>query len=191
MRINFFARGGDTFAAFRCLNPGTMAIDIEAAYRAHGPMVLRRCRRLLRDEGKALDAMHDVFVELLRRQTTLEETAPAALLMRVATNVCLNRLRFDRRHPVDRDDEVLLQIAAQPEDADGGGGPEGRLGARRFLDRLFAREQPSTLTIAVLHHVDHLTLEEVAREVGLSVSGVRKRLRTLRARIPSLEGEPS
>jgi RNA polymerase sigma-70 factor (ECF subfamily) len=36
----------------------------------------------------------------------------------------------------------------------------------------------------VLHHVDGFSLEEVAAEVGLSVSGVRKRLRTLKARLP-------
>jgi RNA polymerase sigma-70 factor (ECF subfamily) len=170
----------------------TMAIDVEAYYRAHGPMVLRRCRRLLRDEGKALDAMHDVFVELLKRETRLDDSAPAALLMRVATNVCLNRLRTERRHPEDRDDALLLQLAAQGDDQpDGAGGPESRLSARALLGRLFAREQPSTLTIAVLHYIDHLTLEEVASEVGLSVSGVRKRLRTLRGRVPALEGAVS
>jgi RNA polymerase sigma-70 factor (ECF subfamily) len=65
------------------------------------------------------------------------------------------------------------------------------LSARALLGRLFAREQASTLTIAVLHYIDHLTLEEVASEVGLSVSGVRKRLRTLRGRVPALEGAVS
>jgi len=34
--------------------------------------------------------------------------------------------------------------------------------------------------MAVLHYVDGMTLEEVARETGYSVSGVRKRLRALR-----------
>ena len=34
--------------------------------------------------------------------------------------------------------------------------------------------------MAVLHYVDGLTLEQVAAETGLSVSGVRKRLRKLR-----------
>jgi DNA-directed RNA polymerase specialized sigma24 family protein len=36
----------------------------------------------------------------------------------------------------------------------------------------------------VLHHVDGLTLEEVAAEVGMSVSGVRKRLRTIKDKLP-------
>ena len=36
-----------------------------------------------------------------------------------------------------------------------------------------------------------MTLEEVAAEVGMSVSGVRKRLRPLRARLGELAGEVS
>ena len=48
------------------------------------------------------------------------------------------------------------------------------------LDWLFGRHKESSRTIAVLHYVDGLTLEEVARQTGMSVSGVRKRLRKLR-----------
>lgn len=162
-----------------------MAVDVESLYRAYGPMVLRRCRRLLRDEGKALDAMHDVFVEILRRRETLDERAPAALLLQTATNVCLNRLRTDRRHPEDREEALLASIAAAGE-----GDVESRSLARRMLDKVLGNGagegegRVSTAVIAVLHHVDGLTLEEVAEEVGLSVSGVRKRLRTLKARLP-------
>jgi RNA polymerase sigma-70 factor (ECF subfamily) len=152
-------------------------VDVESLYRTHGPMVLRRCRRLLRDEGRALDAMHDVFVEILRRRDRLDDRAPAALLLTTATNVCLNRLRTQRRHPEDAGDAALLAIAQQDS-------PEERSLARRVLDRMFARTPASTALIAVLHHVDRLTLEEVAAEVGMSVSGVRKRLRTLKAQLP-------
>ena len=42
-----------------------MGLDVESLYRRYGPQVLRRCRFLLRDEAQAVDAMHDVFVELL------------------------------------------------------------------------------------------------------------------------------
>ena len=65
---------------------------------------------------------------------------------------------------------------------------EERSVTRAFLDELFSREKESTRTIAVLHYVDRLTLEETAVEVGLSVSGVRKRLRALRKRGLALEG---
>ncbi len=158
----------------------TLAIDVEACYRRYGPMVLRRCRFLLRDEERAVDAMHDVFVQLLDHQDELTQTAPSSLMHRMATNVCLNRLRSERRRPSDSDEALLLRIASL-EDL------ESRTGAAAVLDRLFGREQVSTRTIAVLHLVDGMTYEEVAKEVGLSVSGVRKRLRTLRAHLQQLE----
>ncbi len=158
-----------------------MAIDVEEYYQRYGPMVLRRCRALLKDEEYALDAMHDVFVELLRRRTRLRLDAPSSFLYRTATNVCLNKLRSARRKPAHYDNDLLDRIARAPE-------AEERSGARLRLERIFKRERPSTRSMAVMHLLDGMTLQEVANEHGLSVSGVRKRLRTLRAHVVELEG---
>ncbi|PIW00580.1 MAG: sigma-70 family RNA polymerase sigma factor [Deltaproteobacteria bacterium CG17_big_fil_post_rev_8_21_14_2_50_63_7] len=155
-----------------------MAVDVEQFYELYGPMVLRRCRRLLRDDQAALDAMQDVFVRVLRNQERLDDRAPSGLLFRIATQVCLNRLRHAKRHPEDSDQDLLLDIAASSDN-------EERSAERDLLNRLFSREHVSTQTIAVLHLLDGLTLDEVAAEVGLSVSGVRKRLRTLKGRVQS------
>src|SRR6185436_1383508 len=136
----------------------------------------RRCRKLLRHDARAQDAMQDVFVSLLRHEERLDDTALSSLLLRMATNVCLNKLRTDRRHPEDRDEELLQRIAAAPVDSDDGSS-ESRTVAQNLLAKLFRSGDPlaaSTRTIAVLHLVDGMTLEEVAREAGLSVSGVRK-----------------
>jgi RNA polymerase sigma-70 factor, ECF subfamily len=148
-----------------------LALDVEAHYQQYGPMVLRRCRRLLRSEDKALDAMQDVFVQVLRNEARLTEVAPAALLLRIATNICLNKLRSEKRHPEDhtKADDIELRSLG-----------------RTLLQKIFGREPESTKTIAVMHYVDRMTLEEVAREVGMSVSGVRKRLRVLQERVKSL-----
>ena len=156
-------------------------IDVEDWYGRYGPMVLRRCRRLLGDEGRAVDAMHDTFVLLLRSQDRLDASAPSSLMFRMATNVCLNKIRATKRRPETPDQRLLESLAALDDE-------EARTGASRFLERLFARERPSTATIAVLHLLDGMTHEEVAREVGMSVSGVRKRLRGLRANAIELEG---
>ena len=165
-----------------------MALDVEGTYVRYGPLVLRRCRRLLRHDAKAQDAMQDVFVSLLRHEARLDDAALSALLLRMATNVCLNKLRGEGRHPEDRDDELLQRIAVAD---DGGSDDESRTVARNLLAKLFRADDPlaaSSRTIAVMHLVDGLTLEEAAREAGMSVSGVRKRLRTLRGRLHELEG---
>ena len=163
-----------------CTMGAHVAIDVESLYRRYGPMVLRRCRKLLVDPQQAQDAMHDVFVQLVRRKDTLEDRGCSSLLFRTATNVCLNRLRGQRRKPADPAGDLLARIASATEEVERGE-------ARSLLGRLFARESESTATIAVLHLCDGLTLEETALEVGMSVSGVRKRLRKLRMTLESLE----
>jgi RNA polymerase sigma factor (sigma-70 family) len=154
-------------------------LDVEALSRRYGPMVLRRCRHLLRDEDEALDACQDVFVRLLEHGGRLDARHPSSLLYRIATNLCLNRIRDRGRHAAGAEDEVLQRIASAEE-------PGAGSDARMLLDRLFGRQAESTRTMAVLHYVDGLTLEQVAAETGLSVSGVRKRLRALRAALVDL-----
>lgn len=149
------------------------ALDVEDLTRRYGPMVLRRCRQLLRDEDDAMDATQDVFVRLLERRDRLDVRYPSSLLYRIATNVCLNRIRERQRRPTTSDDELVSRIASAED-------PGAAAEARTLLDRLFGRYPESSRTIAVLHHLDGLTLEQTASEVGLSVSGVRKRLRGLR-----------
>jgi RNA polymerase sigma-70 factor, ECF subfamily len=149
-----------------------MAINVEEFYTRYGPMVLRRCRYMLRNEESAFDAMQDVFVQLLKKQELLNNKAPSSLLYTMATNVCLNRIRSVKSRPELYDDSALLQIASM-EDI------EGKTITQNFMESIFKDEKVSTRTIAVLHYVDKLTLEETADFVGLSVSGIRKRLRKL------------
>jgi len=147
-------------------------------------MVLRRCQQLLRDEGLAVDAMHDVFVQLLQHQQRLNAVAPSSLLYRIATHVCLNQLRTHKQtyrpeNEVEKN-ELLEHIAATDN-------VESHTVTENLLNYIFRRHPESTRTIAVLHLVDGWTLEDVAKETGLSVSGVRKRLRTLRLKAKTLE----
>ena len=128
-----------------------------------------------------MDATQEVFVKLLMRQERLDAFAPSSFLYRIATNTCLNRLRASKRRPEDQEEELLLRVAAAED-------TEAQSLASNLLQRLFGKEKASTRTIAVMHLLDGMTLEEVAQEVGMSVSGVRKRLRGLRAHVQELEG---
>jgi RNA polymerase sigma-70 factor (ECF subfamily) len=98
----------------------------------------------------------------------------------MATNVCLNLLRSSRRRPFNAGEETLERIASTDD-------VEGLVLDRVAVDGIFENERASTRTMAVLHYVDGMTLEEVASHVGLSVSGVRKRLRVLKERTRARE----
>ena len=135
---------------------------------------------MLRDDAAAVDAMHDVFVEVLRRRESLVDAGVCSYLWRAATNVCLNRLRSKKRAALDDDDAVLLEIAS-------GDDVEKQTVAGDLLARVLGREPESTRVIATMFYVDKMTLEEVAAASSMSVSGVRKRLRGLKLRALTLK----
>jgi RNA polymerase sigma-70 factor, ECF subfamily len=159
-----------------------LAIDVEAAYVRYGPMVLRRCRRLLRDEEAAVDAMHDVFVALVKNGARLEDRGMSALLFRTATNVSLNALRSRRRRREDpsADDDVIDRIADTTD-------AHERTLSQMWFSRVLRRVPHATRELAIMHLVDGLTLEETATAAGMSVSGVRKRLAALKLAVRELE----
>ncbi|MGL1902677.1 MAG: sigma-70 family RNA polymerase sigma factor [Fibrobacterales bacterium] len=153
-------------------------VDIEALYKRYGAMVLRRCQQLLKDEHEAMDIMQNVFVQVIRKRENLSIEFPSSLLYRIATNLCLNRIRDNKKRPEAIGDEIVEMIACVDD--------EKILEQRSLLDKIFQRGPESTRTIAVLHYVDGMTLEEVAGEVKMSVSGVRKRLRLLKESVNEL-----
>jgi RNA polymerase sigma-70 factor (ECF subfamily) len=153
--------------------PERQEIDLEVYYVRYGPMVLRRCRKMLRDEQSAFDAMQEVFVKLLVHKDRLDGRYPSSLLYTIATNHCLNRLRDERR----RGETVRLpldgEIAGRPlED------PEAKL--RGLLDPILKEEREDTRRMAYLYFIDGLSLEKIALEMDMSVAGIHKRLRKLR-----------
>lgn len=148
-----------------------MQDEIEILYRRFGPMVFRRCKSLLGNEEDAMDMTQDVFVTLLAREE-LDIDTPSSFLYVVATRKCLNLIRSKKRKGTH--DGAVEEIASLDFSN------ENRSLAGALLRKLFYAYPESTRLMAVLHYHDGYTLEETASAVGMSVSGVRKRLRPLR-----------
>ncbi len=159
-----------------------MALDVENLYRRYGPFVLRRCRQVLGDEQEALEALQEVFVQILRRRDSLDGHALGGLLHRSATNHCLNRLRSQRRKPHDPASDRLDSLRSSSREYD-------RSEARSLLSHALDQAPDSSATIVMLHLHDGLTLEQTAHQVGMSVSGVRDRLRRLKATLHQLRDD--
>ena len=159
-------------------------INVEEFYVRYGPMVLRRCRRLLNDEDKAMDAMQEVFTKVFTNRKRLSGKYPSSLLYTIATNTCLNIIRSQTIHKEVYDEDILTNIAMYEEN-------ENKLIMTNLLDSIFKREKKSTREIAVMHFVDGMTLQQTADASGLSVSGVRKRLRELKSRVQANQASPA
>jgi RNA polymerase sigma-70 factor (ECF subfamily) len=155
---------------------GETGIDIESFYIRYGPMVLRRCRRMLKDEQSAHDAMQEVFLKILSNRNRLTGEYPSALLYRIATNVCLNRIRNERKHSLTKYLDILHNTSFFQ-------GQETSTTALNLLTYILEKEIESTRQIAVLYCVNGMTIKEIAETMHLSISGVHKHLDKIRRKI--------
>lgn len=160
----------------------SMNRSFDELFKTYGPMVIRRCRSIIKDEEAALDVSQEVFFRVIKKGKWENLQYPSSFLYTIATNLSLNYLRDNRKGPVAISDNMLAIL--ESEDA-----PEERVVNRYFIDQIFTRVKASTRTMAFYHYVDGLTLEETAEMVGMSVSGVRKRLRGLKAAGLEMQGE--
>jgi len=165
-----------------------MKIDIEDCYKKYAPMVFRRCSFLLKDEDEALDAAQDVFVNLMRHSKQLHGQFLSSLLYTIATNICLNKLR---RSKLRRRKLQGGSADSQKEISDHGkNDPEfTRIEDSILMDAILLNESESTRAICFMYHRDDMTLREIGEVMGLSISGVRKKLLAFNARAKlKLEG---
>lgn len=141
---------------------------LEDLYARFGPVVFRRCCLLLGDRTEAEDLLQDVFVRLAERRHQFRgESDILTFIYRIATNLCLNRLRYERhRHP------KAIAKAPEPQVFEGPA-IEGRL----TIARLFEALEPRDVQIAVFAYFDGMTQPEIAEVLGLSDRTIRKRMR--------------
>jgi RNA polymerase sigma-70 factor (ECF subfamily) len=139
--------------------------DVAELYRAWGPAIYRRCLRLLRDVEAARDATQEVFRKALASPDKLADPGVALpFIYRIATNHCLNERRnAGRRGETEMDD---LNIAAE----------QPVFPQRRLVQRVLARFDVKTQSIAVGVLVDGMEHEEVADALGISRKTVSRKL---------------
>jgi len=148
--------------------------EVARLYRTHGPMVYRRCLRLLRNPAAAGDATQEVFMKLVEELPSLaDRDSLVPWLCRASTNRCLNLLRGARRRQEESFDPER-ELAGQDSLP---GTVDGAL-ARRVL----ARFDATTQAIAVGILVDGLRQEELSSELGLSRRTIARKLDRFLAR---------
>ncbi len=126
---------------------------------------------MLRDEGRAQDAVQEVFLSLVRNNARIKDEFPSSLLYRMATNICLNIMKRENKFSV-KDDAFFNAIEGKDDFSE-------TLQAREVLFRIFSGEKADMMELAVMRYLDQMTYEEIAEISGLSVSGVRKRLKKI------------
>jgi RNA polymerase sigma-70 factor (ECF subfamily) len=146
--------------------------EVEEIYRRYRLDLLRRCRRILRDDALAEDALQDAFVKIMRHGAALRAAdSKLGWLCRVVDHCCFDVQERKRREPVT--DLEPAPVRLRPT-----GAAEVQAQARSFLERL----RHSELAVTVLAYVEEVNQGQIADELGHCRQSINKKLKRLRAR---------
>lgn len=176
--------------------------QVEAAYVAHGPMMLAHARRFLRgDEAGAADAVHDAMEKFIRSfpDGAPEEPRCGGWLMKTLTRGLLDRFRHLKVVGRAEVDPVLeAKVAPQPQRPLDGHASRAEQ-AMDLLTQDHFRKAVNAMTPAQREvydlHVLGYDHQAIASELAISVQASRKRLHDARLVLkdllrPYLEEEP-
>jgi len=137
-------------------------------YRQYGPVVYRRCLRILKEPEAAKDATQEVFMRLVRDMSRLEDRATVLpWIYRVATNHCFNVRRNASRRGED---------AAMPDLELADSTPADMYPNRALAQQVLSQFDETTRSVAVGVLVDGMEHEEIAEVLGISRRTVARKL---------------
>lgn len=139
--------------------------------------ILRLCQRMLSGSAEAQDVAQETFVSAYTHLARLDASrSPLPWLTTVATRLCLNRLRSQKRARQEPEDETL----------DGGEEPD-QLWLRR-QDQLRVRQAVHALpevgrAVVVLYYLEEWNCRQIGEALEMSESNVKVTLHRSRERL--------
>jgi RNA polymerase sigma-70 factor, ECF subfamily len=147
--------------------------------RFHRPLHDYLARQLRGDRATADDLLQEVFVRVHRRIGTLrDEERLAPWLHRIARNVLIDHLRSAARL---HGHEDLPELAA-PEEEERSAAEALAPSVRAMIERL----SPESRDALLATEYEGMTQAELARRLGLSLSGAKSRVQRARAQLEQL-----
>lgn len=153
-----------------------------ALFEEHYPRIYRYTLNLMHDPAEADDAVQETFVRAYRHLNSLRDwNALTAWLYRIATHVCLDRIRQKTRgaeiepetdlDDLEEIDTPSLQQIVERNDMSAC--------VQRYLDGL----SDSYRSVILMHDLDGLTGAQIAAALGVSLATVKIRLHRARLRL--------
>ena len=155
--------------------------SFEACYRRVFPLVLAKCRRMLRGHSDATDVAQEVFVRLWKhRELVQDQQALIAWLYRTSTRLVIDRAR---QRALSHKSLAHLESIGTSAEAD----VEDRLASRGQLRFVVGEVPAQELEAAILNRLDRLTHPEIAEVMGVSERTVRRLLGRFDERVSLLK----
>jgi RNA polymerase sigma-70 factor (ECF subfamily) len=169
----------------------------ETLVRTHSGRMLSVCRRILRSDEEAKDAVQEAFVSAFRAIRSFEGTCQLGTwLHRIAVNASLMRLRTRKRRPEESIDDMLPAFkdnghaAVEPRDWS----PSALQLVETRETRDFVRDCIDRLpeiyrTVLLLRDIEELDTAEAALVLGVTEGVVKVRLHRARHALRKLLSE--
>ncbi len=176
------SRGGDTGA-------------FEILVRRHQARLYSTILHLVRNAEDAEDVVQQAFIKAYRSLPRFKgQSSFYTWLYRIAINVALNHLKRTRRREGESLDDPDRGLERDPSylalaSADDPGRDARRTELREKLNAALGRLSEKHRTVVVLHDMEGLPHEEIARLTGASVGTVRSRLFYARQMLQGLLSE--
>ena len=145
----------------------------EELYERYSGKVYRRCLSFVKDQAKAEDFTHDIFLKLIFKLSTYSENARfSTWLYSITYNYCMDQLRINKKRAevyADEnlevpDDTNLDEIFEEPD-----------VEAKR-LHRSMARLTTEEKSILMMKYQDDLSIREIADVFNITESATKMRL---------------
>jgi RNA polymerase sigma-70 factor (ECF subfamily) len=160
-------------------------IDWQAISRQYGPLVWRTGHRLLGSDADAADCFQETFLCALDVSKRQDVKNWPGLLQRLATTRALDLLRRRKREMKTHADPAAGWEQVASDDV----GPDRQVQDAELMESLRAAitKLPGQQgEVFCLRHLNGLSYEEIAEEMGMSVDGVGVSLHRAKARLREL-----
>jgi RNA polymerase sigma-70 factor (ECF subfamily) len=176
---------GEATVATANHDAGSAADRLGVLFDAHHQRLYRLARRMSLNGDEARDLVQDTFLRAARSPTSLPsgESAEEAWLVRVLVNLCRDRWRQTANR--ERLDRATAPTAIAPAN------PEAALVARSVVWRALDTLDPRRRAVLVMHELEGLPVDVIARTLRVTAVTVRWHLSKGRSQLAAAIQEQS
>ncbi|MDR2127222.1 MAG: sigma-70 family RNA polymerase sigma factor [Prevotellaceae bacterium] len=143
--------------------------NFKKQFLPHAEKLYALAFRLLGNKTEASDAVQDTFLKLWNKRNELAIQNTEAFCVTLVKNICVDMLRKRRKNESLSDNELYVSEKAVNEQEDI---HFKWLQMQKLIKQLPLQQQQ----LVILRHVKEYTMEEIARQTGLSEANVRTTL---------------
>ncbi len=142
----------------------------EQLYDRYSDKVYRKCLSFVKDDAKAEDFTHDIFMKLVLNLSSYKETAKfSTWLYSITYNYCIDQTRVSKKYSEVGLDENY-DLADDDDDAE-----IAELEAQQ-LNKALKQILPEEKSILMMKYQDDLSIKEISDSLDISESAVKMRL---------------